>query len=132
MQVKVTGVDGANGLEALAADLERAADMAPAEVRKVVGKGALNIKTDARRRVEGLAHAPAYPRAITYDTAVTPAGASAEIGPDKSKRQGSLGNVIEYGSVNNPPHPHLAPALQAERPRFEKALEDLAVKSLDR
>lgn len=132
MQVKVTGLDGANGLEVLAADFAEAAKVAPEETRKVVQKGALNIKNDARKRISGLAHAPRYPMSITYDTMLTPGGGAAEIGPDKDKKglQGSLGNVLEYGSKNNAPHPHLAPALEAERPKFEKSLEDLAVRAI--
>lgn len=126
---KVTAIDGAHGVEVLAADFGRAADIALTGVRKVVQKGALNIKTDARRRVTGLAHAPAYPYSITYDTEIKRNRVEAEIGPDKDKRQGALGNLLEYGSVKNPPIPHMAPAAQAELPRFEKALEDLAAKA---
>jgi hypothetical protein len=119
-------------LKILAEDLAQAAAAAPKETRQVVAKGALNIKTDARRRITGLAHAPAYPRSITYDSHETPAGSWAEIGPDKEKRQGALGNLLEYGSVKNPPHPHMTPAAEAEEPRFAKAMEDLAVKVLGR
>lgn len=126
---KVTGIDGAHGLELLAADFDRASRVVPVEVRKVVQKGALNIKTDARRRASGLAHAPAYPFSITYDTEIKSSRVEAEIGPDKERRQGALGNILEFGSVHNPPIPHMAPAAQAELPRFEKACQDLAVKA---
>jgi hypothetical protein len=125
MKVTVTGVDDVRGLERILVD---AAGVAPAEARKVVAKGAVNIKTEARRLVGSPAHAPAYPSAITYDTRETPGGAIAEIGPDKAKRQGALGNLFEYGSVNNRPHPHMGPAGATEKPRFERAMEDLAVK----
>jgi len=111
--------------------LAHAADAAPGEVRKVVGKGALNVKNDAKKRVSGLAHAPAYPRAISYDTGSNATSAWAEIGPDKAKRQGALGNLLEYGSVHNAPRPHVGPAGDAELPRFEKALGDLAVKLIE-
>lgn len=114
-----------------AADLDAAAAAAPGEVRKVVQRGALNIKTDWRRRWTGLAHAPRLPYAVTYDTREMPGGASAEIGPDKDKPQGALGNIVEYGTVNNAPIPGGAPALAAEAPRFERALEDLAVRLLE-
>ncbi len=120
----------ASEVQALAEILVKAAGVAPIEARAVVAKGALQIKNDARRRVSGLAHAPAYPASITYDTNETATGAWAEIGPDKGKRQGALGNLLEYGSVKNAPRPHMAPALEAEQPRFEKAMEDLAVKAL--
>lgn len=127
MNVTVTGTAD---LKALAAELDAAARIAPAETRKVVAKGALNIKKDWQDRWSGLKHAPALPSAITYDSHETPTGGWAEIGPDKAKRQGALGNLIEYGSVKNPPRPGGAPALEAERPKFEKALEVVAVQSL--
>jgi hypothetical protein len=123
---------GSGDLLGLQHDLERAAAIAPADARKVIKKGAQNIKTDAQRRVSGLKHAPAYPRAISYDTHETPAGGWAEIGPDKDKRQGALGNLIEYGSVHNAPRPHLGPAAEAEEPRTARYLEQLAMASLER
>jgi hypothetical protein len=122
---RVVRIDGANGAEILAADLDQAAAKALPEVRKVLQKGALNIKTDWRRAWTGLEHAPALPYAITYDTEETPTRVSAEIGADKEKRQGSLANLIEYGSVNNPPNPAGARALLNEEPRLEKALGDV-------
>jgi hypothetical protein len=111
--------------------LAHAADVALAEARKVVQKGALNIKTDARRRASGLRHAPAYPSSITYDSHETASGGWAEIGPDKGRRQGALGNILEYGTPKNAPIPHMRPAAEAELPKFAKAMEDLAVKALE-
>jgi hypothetical protein len=111
--------------------LAEAAAAAPQQTRAIVAKGALNIKQDAQRRVTGLKHAPAYPRSISYDSHVTPAGGWAEIGPDKNKRQGALGNLLEFGSTHNAPRPHMRPAAEAEEPRFAKAMEDMAVKVLD-
>lgn len=100
------------------------------DARAAVRKGALNIKTDARRRASGLAHAPSYPNSISYDTTETATSATAEIGPDKNRRQGALGNLLEYGSTKNAPIPHMRPAAEAELPKFTKAMEDLAVKPL--
>lgn len=113
------------GLVELERDLSLAVVRAPERALKVVGKGALNIKNDAKRRVRGLRHAPAYPYAIGYDVGQGLKGPFADIGPDKDKRQGALGNILEYGTVNNPPRPHLGPALDDEAPRFEAALADL-------
>jgi hypothetical protein len=115
---------------ALLRELERVPEVAVKDLRAVVQKGALNIKKDAARRISGLRHAPAYPRSISYDSHETATGAWAEIGPDKDKRQGALGNLLEYGSIKNAPRPHLGPAADAEEPKFVKALEDLAVKAL--
>ena len=54
----------------------------------------------------------------TFLEAISPAGLEAEIGPDKSRPQGALGNLLEFGSENNPPHNDGGRALQAEEPRF--------------
>lgn len=110
--------------------INKASRVAVPDAAAVVGKGALNIKKDAARRVTGLKHAPAYPRSITYDLYTSLTGPAAEVGPDKNKRQGALGNILEYGTTKNAPIPHLGPAADAEEPRFAKALEDLAVKAL--
>lgn len=131
--VTVTGIDGPNGLETLIAELTEEARRAPAEVRKVTAKGALNVKKDWQRRWSGIAHAPTIPYTITYDSHETATGGWAEIGPDKSKQvgggphrtPGNLGTLLEYGSANNAPIPGGLPALQAEQPRFERALEAL-------
>jgi hypothetical protein len=119
-------------LDRLVADLDKAASKMPGEAEKVVAKGALNIKTGAQRRIGRPAHAPAYGSSITYDMRTDMGGPAAEIGPDKSRRQGALGNLLEYGSVNNSPIPHIRPSVDEELPRFEKAMEDLAEKALDR
>jgi hypothetical protein len=111
--------------------LDRALSAVPEEAAKVVEKGALNIKQDAQRRIGRPAHAPAYANAISYDMRRAMRGPEAEIGPDKNKRQGDLGNLLEYGSTNNSPRPHVAPAAEAEVPKFEQAMEDLAASLLE-
>jgi len=111
--------------------LGEAVSAAPDEAAKVVEKGALNIKKGAQARVSGLRHAPAYPRSITYDMGWDLRGPVAEIGPDKTKRQGALGNILEYGTVNNAPIPHIKPATDEELPRYERAMEDLAARLLE-
>jgi hypothetical protein len=110
--------------------LDQAAEQAPAEVRKVVQRGALNIKNDWRRRWSGHPHYPALPYAISYDTMASAGGVEAEIGPDKARPQGALGNLIEFGSRNNAPLPGGLPALQAEEPRAQAALAALAERLL--
>lgn len=115
-------------LDAHIVQLGQAAAVALDDARAVVAKGCLNIKNDARDtiRAHAGAHARAYPSSITYDTRVLREAAIGEVGPDKDKPQGALGNLLEYGSVNNSPHPHLIPAGERELPKFEAALLDLA------
>lgn len=110
-------------------DLRSAASDVVGEVRAVVSKGALNVKRDWQQAWSGHPHISGLPRTISYDTDVLKDTIVAEIGPEKTRAgQAPLGNVIEYGTVNNPPIPGGAPALDREEPRFEKALETLAAK----
>ncbi|MFD9124353.1 hypothetical protein [Kitasatospora sp. NPDC059571] len=117
-----------SGLEALAADLARAAAEIDSRCRQVVSRGALNIKNDWRANARSTAgrHARLYPLSIGYDLTTVPgAGSSALIGPDKAGPQGALGNLLEYGSVHNPPHNDGGRALLAEEPRFIAAVDQL-------
>jgi hypothetical protein len=121
----------ATDLETWIRDLEHAAATVEDRSEKVVSKGALNVKKAWRARWEGYAHIPDLPRAVTYDLDRAGDGISAEIGPDKDLKQGPLGNLIEFGSVNNAPIPGGLPALAAEEPRFVNAVADLGEKLLD-
>lgn len=116
-------------LEALAAEMTRAAADVDRRARLVVARGALNIKNDWRNNARATAgrHARLYPLSIGYDPpAVVPGvGVSAVIGPDKDRPQGALGNLLEYGSARNPPHNDGGRALLAEEPRFIAAVEQL-------
>ena len=118
------------GADELVADLGRAQSRALPEVESVVKKGADNIKKDWTQRWSGMAHAPALPRAITYDIYHLPGSIRGQVGPDKDKRQGPLGSIVEFGTVKNAPRPGGLPALETEAPRMEKALSDLTAKLL--
>lgn len=117
-------------LKHLAATLQVASRNTVAEARSVVAKGANNVQKDARERIGRGPYLPAYARSITYDLSWPIGAVKAVIGPDKDRPQGPLGNVLEYGSPGRAPRPHLGPALEAESPRFEKALEDVVGKVL--
>lgn len=97
----------------------------PAAAR-VVSKGALNVKNTARRLAPKGGHVRLYPASITYDLDRQTDAVEAEIGPKPGRPQWGLGNLIEYGSIHNPPHPHLNPALDEEEPRFLNAAADLS------
>lgn len=94
-------------------------------MRAVVAKGAFNIKRDWQTAWAGLRHAPYLAGSVTYNTGVWAAGVWAEIGPDKSRRQGALGNIVEFGTSKNAPTPGGEPALQAEEARFVQAITRL-------
>jgi hypothetical protein len=128
-------MDGAGlditGLRPLLTSIDSAQALTGPEARKVTSRGAYNIKTDARSRAEGSRHMPHYGRSITYDDLESPMGPVSEVGPDKEKMQGALGNIREFGSPTSAPRPAVIPAIEAELPRFEKAAEDLAVRLLE-
>lgn len=99
--------------------------------KKVVGKGCLNVKKDAQRIVRAASHRgylPHYPRSIGYDVTARAADITGEIGPDSNKLQGGLGRILEFGTVNNAPIPHIIPSLDAELPRFEQFVAELGEK----
>jgi hypothetical protein len=114
-----------SGLSELTADLRKAADTVVEQAKKVVGAGCNNIKKDAKKRVTGYAHLPHYPRSISYDVTAAGLTVTGVVGPNHAKLQGGLGRVIELGTVNNAPIPHLAPALELELPATERYLAEL-------
>jgi hypothetical protein len=114
--------------DTLAADLLKAAAEAIVGTRAIVQKGALNIKNEAKANVQQSApvHNAHAANAITYDTEIGKTTVSGEIGYDKDRPGGSLGNLLEYGSRHNPPHRDVGRAFDSELPRFEDALALMA------
>lgn len=101
------------GLNAVVSDLNAFPRKLAVNVHKAVKVTSQKVRDDARNRIKGHKYLPAYPYSITYDTKVTAEGAEGEIGPDKGRPQGPLGNIVEYGTSKNAPIPHLGPALDA-------------------
>ena len=94
MTVRVT----ADGLNELAAHLEAAAEDVGPEAKKVLAKAAFNIKRDAQKKASGIAHAPNYPRTISYDTWWRGEVGRAEIGPDKDIPHVSREVIVKYAT----------------------------------
>lgn len=121
---------GTDGFHELELDFAKVTTGFAKKVEKVTGKGAFNIKKDWKAAWSGHPHISALPRAITYDLHGKATEADAEIGVDKAKKQGPLGNIIEFGDGENAPIPGGLPALAAEEPRYVKALADLAEEAI--
>ena len=102
----------------------------PDKVKKVTARGAFNIKKDWRDRWSGHPHITGLARAVSYDVTARARDVEAEIGPDKAKPQGPLGNVIEFGGLKEAPIPAGMPALAAEEPRYVQAIADIAEEAL--
>jgi hypothetical protein len=108
----MAGVD-VIGLTVVVDDLGTFAERLRVNAAKAVKVTSQKVRDDARNRIKGHKYLPAYPYSITYDVKVTAEGVEGEIGPDKGRAQGPLGNIIEYGTSKNAPLPHLGPALDA-------------------
>lgn len=127
------GVDiNTREVEALARNLAAAPDRCFAEAKRVISKGALNVKQGAQQKVRdsigpvGRTHLPHYPKAISYDTKSGKDWVHADIGPETSRLQGGMGRGVELGSARTPPIPHLFPALDDEEPNTVRFLLDAA------
>lgn len=109
-----------------AADLTAATQRVVDQVPKVVERGALNIKNQMVDAMRSSAHFKGATRSISYD--MRDGGFEAEIGPRSGPGEpGALANIAYFGgsrggggTVEDP-----QVALDAETPRFEKALLDL-------
>ena len=102
-----------------------------AEAMKIVRKGAMNIRDDARKRVREAIRPkflPKYAPQITSE--VLGGGLSAEVGP-LDEGQGQLGRGVEFGSRHAGPIPHMLPAADAEEPLFQGAMGALAMGALE-
>ena len=107
----------------LASDLGKVSDASWRNMQTAIEVTARNVKDTWRDNAKGMPHAPAFPFSITYDVGVgwdqsvgqavesvvsgsisSARGTTlrAEIGPDKGRAQGALGNLIDrlvYGRV---------------------------------
>ena len=92
-------------------------------VRPAVVKAGVNMKNQLREEMDKSKHFKAS-RSINFD--VSDGGLAVAVGPSKG-HPGSIANIAYFGGVNGGggtvPDPR--GALEAEAPRFEKALADL-------
>lgn len=113
-------------IDQLIADLGEVAKTAGQYLRKAVEVSSIHVKNDWRDFSKGIPHAPLFPQSVTYEIKTFQGFGSSvisgEIGPDKEKPQGALGNLLEYGSVNNPPQNFGGNALKANETDFQKGL----------
>jgi len=110
-------------LDELADDLDEIPAEKRPQFRKVVERGANNIKRDLRADAAGHPTYRMFPLSITYDMT---GEFEAEIGPDKDRVQGPLGNILYFGTSKSAPQLNLEGPLHRETQRFEDAIADVA------
>lgn len=112
-------------LDAIVADLGEAAATIPGAIRRVLQKGAADVKADAQRFAP--VDTGALRSSITYETHQLADGARAEIGPSVE-----YAPYLEYGTVHMAPHAFMGPAFDRNTPDVIAALEELSDRTLDR
>ena len=122
----MTGAD-VSELRSFSRDLGNAGAAAAPLVRAVVVKGAVNIKGSLRADMSASRSFKGITPEIDFDVVAERDGVSAEIGPRAEPGSpGNLANVAYFGgsrgggTVKDP-----QAALDAEAPKFEKALGDV-------
>jgi len=110
-------------LNRLARDLSEVPKNSGPLLRKAVEVTSGKIKSSWRDRLKGSATLPGLPGAVSYDIEATGTTLAAEIGFDKSKPQGPLGNISEYGTPKVAPRGFGHAALQENADDFEKGIE---------
>ena len=119
-------------LDEFVTDLRQAGARAAMQAVPVMHRAANNVQRTARDLAPAGPTTPAYPDSITYDLEIASGAIAVEVGPDKDRRQGALGNILEYGTSTHPPHPHLGPALDQEELNLEKHLAELGADAIGR
>jgi hypothetical protein len=66
---------------------------------------------------------PHYPDAIEAELAFSIGSVTVDVGPSKSKKQGPLGHLIEFGTETSPPHLHGLRAVTANEGKVEQLLD---------
>jgi hypothetical protein len=95
------------------------------DVEPVVKRGAQNIKNELVADARASNHFDGMAGAISYDPAYRFGQVGYDIGPDKGRPGGALGNIAYFGTSRGGGTLDLDKPLSNEAPRLEKALGDL-------
>ena len=110
----------------LAGNLGKIAGAAVKDVDLVVKKGAQNVKEEMQSDARGSVHFKGMAGAISYDSAYRVGAPRYEVGPDKDRKGGALGNIYYFGTSRGGGSGDIEKPIRSEAPRLESALLDLA------
>lgn len=117
--------DGTAELRQFAIAVGHIADGAYDEVDAVISKGALNVKSEMIADVSASRHFKGMAGSITYEHHNTRGVIRREIGPDKGRRGGSLGNIYYFGTSRGGGTGDIEKPLRTEEPRLLSAMQAL-------
>lgn len=117
-------------LNKLAADLGTVAANAGPKLRSAIEYTSVEVKKGAQQKVGKRKHWRQAAAAIDYEikasASIGGSSITSEIGYDKDKPAGKLGNLVEFGAPNSPnaltPGDELRTALHEQEADFEKGL----------
>lgn len=107
-------------------NLGRIAGSAVKDVDAVVKRGAQNVKTEMAADAASSQHFKGMAGSISYDSDYRVGETAYEVGPDKSRNGGSLGNIYYFGTSRGGGSGDIEKPLRSEGHRLERALGDLA------
>lgn len=110
----------------IAANIGKVRASAVKDVDAVVKKGAQNIKQGLEEGIRVSEHFRGMAGSISYEAQNGLGRVSYEVGPDKNRRGGALGNVFYFGTSRGGGTGDLDGPVEAEAPNLEKHLADLA------
>lgn len=113
---------GFDELHRFADDLGKVAGKAVPEVDAVLEKGAHNIKEDLASEAKASKHFKGMAGSISYDSMAGVGTLRYEIGPDKSRKGGALGNIYYFGTSRGGGTGDLEGPLRREEPNLEREL----------
>lgn len=113
-------------IDKLAADLGTVARETQPNVRKALEVTARKVKDGWRDKLKGSATLPGLPGAVSYDIEEPGGSVEAEIGFDKGRRQGALGNVSEFGTPTVGPRGFGLATLEENQEDFIKGISKAA------
>lgn len=121
-------MSGADELRAFAADLGKIASKALPDTDAVLKKGAQNIKDDLVAGIPSGSSWRGLKGSISYDSMYGIGHAKYEVGPDKARRGGALGNLYYFGGSRGGGYGDLEGPLAREAPNLERELNKLVDK----
>lgn len=68
-------------------------------------------------------HGKHYPKSIDSELVFDATGVSVDVGPNSAKKQGSMGEGFEFGSINQPPHLDGLRAVDGAQQRIERVVD---------
>lgn len=110
----------------IANNLGKVAASTVKDVDAVMKRGAQNLKDDLAADARSSEHFKGMAGAISYDAMPALNRISYEVGPDKARRGGALGNIYYFGTSRGGGTGDLDGPVEREGPRLEQNLLKLA------